>query len=177
MVDFELPSNHEGPRMLVRSIESTWTKNLATILQWSPYASETELMKQFDDIGPHGTKIIVYNLWLNDDGILELDFDIDKEDIRLQGGLKSGTKHATELIQSHISYRHLYSLCAYASILYLRKMPNFQIILRGKPVEYHSLADDLKFSKVIIYKPQTWCWDERGISCNNNRIYKGKSSH
>lgn len=154
MVDFELPSDHEGPRMLVRSTESTWTKNLATILQWSPYASETELMKQFDDIGPHGTKIIVYNLWLNDDGILELDFDTDKEDVRLRGGLKAGLKQTTELIQSHISHRHLYSLRAYASILYLRKMPNFQIILRGKPVEYHSLADDLKFSKVIIYKPQ-----------------------
>lgn len=155
MVDFELPSDHEGPRMLVRSTESTWTKNLATILQWSPYASETELMKQFDDIGPHGTKIIVYNLWLNDDGILELDFDTDKEDIRLRGGLKTGTKQSTtQMIQSHISYRHLYSLRAYASILYLRKMPNFQIILRGKPVEFHSLADDLKFSKVVIYKPQ-----------------------
>jgi len=153
MVDFELPSDRGGPRMLVRSTESTWKKNLATILQWSPYATEIELMKQFEDIGPHGTKVIVYNLWLNDDGILELDFDTDKEDIRLRGGLKPG-RNSNELLQSHISYSHLYSLRAYASILYLRRLPNFQIILRGKQVEYHSLADDLKFSKVVIYKPQ-----------------------
>ena len=54
-----------------------------TIKRWSPYVTETELLKQFENIGPHGTKFIVYNLWLNDDGIRELDFDTDKEDIRL----------------------------------------------------------------------------------------------
>lgn len=32
---------------------------------------------QFDDIGPHGTKVIIYNLWCTDDGIEELDFDTD----------------------------------------------------------------------------------------------------
>ena len=83
MVDFELPSDHGAPRMLVRSTEDTWTKIMDTIKRWSPYVTETQLLKQFEDIGPHGTKVIVYNLWLNDDGILELDFDTDKEDIRL----------------------------------------------------------------------------------------------
>ena len=34
---------------------------------------------QFEDIGPHGTKIIIYNLWLNDEGIYELSFDDDDE--------------------------------------------------------------------------------------------------
>jgi hypothetical protein len=33
--------------------------------------------EQFCDIGPHGTKIIVFNLWSNEDGKLELDFDTD----------------------------------------------------------------------------------------------------
>jgi hypothetical protein len=32
---------------------------------------------QFDGIGDHGTKIIVYNLWHNDDGNMELDFSSD----------------------------------------------------------------------------------------------------
>ncbi|KAK9108937.1 hypothetical protein Sjap_016997 [Stephania japonica] len=75
----------------------------------------------FDDIGCHGTKIIIYNLWLNDEGLVELDFDSDEE--------------------------------AYASILYLRKFTDFQIILRGVPVQQYHIADELKFSKVIIYKP------------------------
>lgn len=37
------------------------------------------LLIQFDDIRMHGTKVIVYNLWMNDDGLLELDFDDDDE--------------------------------------------------------------------------------------------------
>lgn len=34
---------------------------------------------QFDDLGQHGTKVVIYNLWLNDNGDLELDFDTDAE--------------------------------------------------------------------------------------------------
>lgn len=34
---------------------------------------------QFEDIGAHGTKIIIYNLWLNDEGVYELSFDDDDE--------------------------------------------------------------------------------------------------
>jgi hypothetical protein len=34
---------------------------------------------QFEDIGSHGTKILIYNLWLNDEGIYELSFDDDDE--------------------------------------------------------------------------------------------------
>jgi hypothetical protein len=43
---------------------------------------------------------------------------------------------------------------AYTSILYLRKFDNFQIILRGKPVEQLFITDELKFKKVVTYKPQ-----------------------
>lgn len=43
---------------------------------------------------------------------------------------------------------------AYASILYLKKLTNFKIILRGKPVEQFSIANDLKHSKKVTYTPQ-----------------------
>lgn len=43
---------------------------------------------------------------------------------------------------------------AYTSILYLKKFDNFQIILRGKPVEHICISDELKFKKVVTYKPQ-----------------------
>ncbi|RDX95417.1 Protein MICRORCHIDIA 1, partial [Mucuna pruriens] len=33
----------------------------------------------FDDIGSHGTKVVIYNLWWNDEGIYELNFDDDAE--------------------------------------------------------------------------------------------------
>jgi len=37
-------------------------------------------MTQFDDMGEHGTKIIVFNLWFNDDGDMELDFISDEKE-------------------------------------------------------------------------------------------------
>lgn len=39
----------------------------------------SSFVHQFDDIGTHGTKVIIYNLWLNDEGIYELSFDDDDE--------------------------------------------------------------------------------------------------
>lgn len=52
---------------------------------------------------------------------------------------------------------------AYISILYLRKFPKFQIILRGKPVEQLNIADELKFRKVLTYKPQVITGSENVI--------------
>ena len=44
---------------------------------------------------------------------------------------------------------------AYLSILYLRVPENFCMMLRGKCVQYHSIANDLKFPEFILYKPQS----------------------
>lgn len=43
---------------------------------------------------------------------------------------------------------------AYVSMLYLRKFSNFKIILRGKPVDQFNIADELKYSEVVTYRPQ-----------------------
>uniref|UniRef100_A0A803L6Z5 Morc S5 domain-containing protein n=1 Tax=Chenopodium quinoa TaxID=63459 RepID=A0A803L6Z5_CHEQI len=77
MVDFDISNHWAEP--IIYSSHSDWTTNLKTILEWSPFATKEELMMQFEDIGPHGTKVIVYNLWLNDEGIYELSFDDDNE--------------------------------------------------------------------------------------------------
>ncbi|KAL6986907.1 hypothetical protein U1Q18_012672 [Sarracenia purpurea var. burkii] len=156
MVDFDISDNWAEP--IIYSSTDDWSANLKTILEWSPFASKDEIMLQFEDIGLHGTKIIIYNLWLNDEGIFELNFDDDDEDIRLRdeasrGSLSRTRKKVLEL-QSHISYRIRYSLRAYASILYLRNFTNFQIVLRGKPVEQFNITDELKYQKVIMYRPQ-----------------------
>lgn len=42
-----------------------------------------KLDTQFEDVGSHGTKVFIYNLWMNDDGLLELDFDDDDEVIMI----------------------------------------------------------------------------------------------
>lgn len=155
MVDFELLNGK--PKMLLRSTKEDWLKNFSTVLQWSPYATEAELLKQFDDLGEHGTKLIVYNLWMNDDGDLELDFDTDKEDIQVRGTskLEKNDSLQKQLTNGHIANKLRFSLRAYSSILYLQMPPNFQIILRGKVVEHLSIANDLKFAERILYKPNT----------------------
>ncbi|CAJ1942451.1 unnamed protein product [Sphenostylis stenocarpa] len=143
---------------IIYSSQDEWSANLKTIMDWSPFTSKEELMLQFDDIGSHGTKVLIYNLWLNDEGIYELSFDDDVEDIMLrdeasQGAEKKLNKKTVQL-QSHISYRIRYSLRAYVSMLYLRKFSNFEIILRGKLVDQFNIADNLIYLKVIPYRPQ-----------------------
>ena len=155
MLDFEVQDGHIAP--LVYGSQGDWDSSLKIILDWSPFSSMEELLQQFEDMDSHGTKVVIYNLWMNDDGLLELDFDDDDEDILLRDqGQNSGasTKIQKEIIQQHISHRLRFSLRAYSSILYLKKFENFQIILRGKPVEQINIADELKFKKVVTYKPQ-----------------------
>ncbi|KAF8646131.1 hypothetical protein HU200_065977 [Digitaria exilis] len=155
MLDFKIQDGNNVP--LVYGSQGDWESSLKIILDWSPFSSKEELLQQFQDIGSHGTKVAVYNLWMNDDGLLELDFEDDDEDILLrdQGSASGGvTKGQKEIVQQHISHRLRFSLRAYTSILYLKKFDNFQIVLRGRPVEQIRIADELKFKKVVTYKPQ-----------------------
>lgn len=43
----------------------------------------------------------------------------------------------------------------YLSILYLRLPESFKIILRGQVVKLHNIADDLKYTQYILYRPQS----------------------
>ncbi|OMO69411.1 MORC family CW-type zinc finger protein 3 [Corchorus olitorius] len=84
--------------------------------------------------------------------IAHLLLDIRLRDEFVRGATKAYKKIAE--IQNHIFYRIRYSLRAYASMLYLRPFKNFQIILRAKPVQQFKIADELRYRKVITYKPQ-----------------------
>lgn len=143
-------------KRIIRCGEKQFYSNLSTILRWSPFATEDELLKQFDDIGDHGTKVIVFNLWFNDGGDMELDFDTNEQDIMLTGATKIVKRKNTAkmLNQSHIATKLCYSLRAYSSILYLHLPVNFSIILRGQVVEPHRIASDLRFIEIVKYKPQ-----------------------
>ncbi|XP_027345437.1 protein MICRORCHIDIA 1-like isoform X1 [Abrus precatorius] len=156
MIDFDISGY--WPEPIIYSSQDECSANLKTILDWSPFTTKEELMLQFDDIGSHGTKILIYNLWLNDEGIYELSFDDDAEDIMLRDEANHGSVHKlskrTVHLRSHISYRIRHSLRAYVSLLYLRKFSNFKIILRGKPVAQFDIVDELRYSEVIRYKPQ-----------------------
>ncbi|KAL0872455.1 hypothetical protein Bca101_022160 [Brassica carinata] len=155
MIDIDI--SKERPQPIIYGSSEDWSTNLDILLKWSPFSTKEELLQQFDDIGTHGTKVIIYNLWLNDEGIYELSFDDDDEDIRLRDeSVHDGKRvHPKELERrSHISYHLRYSLRAYASMLYLEKFKNFKIILRGIPVKQFNIADEFRHPEIIKYKPQ-----------------------
>ncbi|XP_059639244.1 protein MICRORCHIDIA 7-like isoform X2 [Cornus florida] len=141
---------------LIRSSAGDWNKNVETIVRWSPFSSEVDLMQQFDQMKDHGTRIIIYNLWEDDQGQLELDFDSDPYDIQIRGVNRDEKKiqMAKQFPNSRhfLTYRH--SFRSYASILYLRIPPAFRIILRGKDVVHHNVVNDMMFTQEVTYRPQ-----------------------
>ncbi|KAK3135193.1 hypothetical protein QOZ80_5BG0415870 [Eleusine coracana subsp. coracana] len=113
--------------------------NMSTLIQLSPYNSEEELLQNFNDLGPHGTKIIVFNLLRNNQGHLNLDFDTDKKDIR---------NNDATMLTRYEGLEDKNSL-AYVSILYLGLPKYFKIVLRGEEVQLHNIAAELKHSQCM----------------------------
>ncbi|RIA05757.1 hypothetical protein BRARA_K01561 [Brassica rapa] len=141
---------------IVRSSLSDWDKNVRTIIQWSPFSSEEDLLRQFGLMKNCGTRIIIYNLWEDDHGLLELDFDADPHDIQLRGVNRDekNIKMAAQFPNSRHFLTFKHSLRSYVSILYLRIPPAFRIILRGKDVEHHNVVNDMMQTEQITYRPQ-----------------------
>jgi hypothetical protein len=111
MLDFKM----EGDRLvpLVYTCSEEWDSSLKLLIDWSPFSSKDELLQQFEDVGSHGTKVLIYNLWMNDDGLLELDFDDDEEDILLRDQENNSTgwsRFHKKIVQHHISHRLRFSL-------------------------------------------------------------------
>ncbi|XP_061346857.1 protein MICRORCHIDIA 4-like [Gastrolobium bilobum] len=142
---------------MIRTSLEDWNKNVETIVQWSPFSNEADLLGQFNLMKGHGTRIIIYNLWEDDQGQLELDFDADARDIQIRGVDRDEKKRqmAEQFPNSRhfLTYRH--SLRSYASILYLRFPPGFRIILRGEDVLHHDIVNDMMMSQEVKYKPQS----------------------
>ncbi|GJV73082.1 RNA-directed DNA polymerase, eukaryota, reverse transcriptase zinc-binding domain protein [Tanacetum coccineum] len=102
--------------------EENANSNLSVLLQWSPFSTEEELLKQCESVRHRGTKIIIYNLWLDVEGKMELDFESDLEDIRIMRDGESKTKDKS-----------------------VKSIP-------GKFVLYHNIATYLKCHEFISYK-------------------------
>ncbi|KAJ4841277.1 hypothetical protein Tsubulata_009559 [Turnera subulata] len=129
--------------------------NFETITQWSPFASETDLFGQFNMMSNHGTRVIIYNLWEDDQGLLELDFDSDPHDIQLRGvNREENIEMAKHYPNSKHFLTYTHSLRSYAAILYLRLPAGFRITLRGLDVEHHNIVDDMMLSEKLRYRPQ-----------------------
>lgn len=154
MVDYEVQPF--GLRKLVRGTLDDWNRNLETILQWCPFDTEQGLFKQIQQIKGQGTIVIVYNLWEDDQGDLELDFDADPYDIQLRGTNRDEKNilMASRYPNCKHYFTYKYSLRSYASILYLRLPKKFRIVLRGKQVVHHKLVNDLMLTQQVTYRPQ-----------------------
>ncbi|KAL8456753.1 hypothetical protein ACS0TY_034849 [Phlomoides rotata] len=154
MLDYE--RSGEGWKRITRSSATDWNQNVETMVQWSPFSSEDDLLQQFNQMQAQGTRIIIYNLWEDDEGLLELDFDTDPHDIQIRGvnrdekNIDMAKKHPNS--KHFLTYRH--SLRSYAAILYLRLPPCFRIILRGQDVEHHNVVNDMMLSDKVAYRPQ-----------------------
>ncbi|XP_020592161.1 protein MICRORCHIDIA 7-like [Phalaenopsis equestris] len=154
MIDYEKKDN-DWHRM-ERSSSVAWKTNLDLILQWSPYNSEADLLQQFNLMADQGTRIIIYNLWEDDEGQLELDFVTDAQDIQIRGANRDEKK--IEMSKNFPNSRHFltyhHSMRSYASILYLRLPQSFRIILRGKEIEHHNIINDMMMKEEKTYRPQ-----------------------
>ncbi|KAL6559602.1 hypothetical protein OROGR_004719 [Orobanche gracilis] len=154
MLDYE--RRGQDWNRMVRSSATDWNLNVETIVQWSPFSSEADLLRQFNQMQDQGTRVIIYNLWEDDGGLLELDFDTDLRDIQIRGVNRD--EKSIDMAKRYpnskhfLTYRH--SLRSYAAILYLRIPPNFRIILRGEDVEHHNVVNDMMMSQEITYRPQ-----------------------
>ncbi|KAM0823194.1 hypothetical protein ACQ4PT_071040 [Festuca glaucescens] len=114
------------------------------------------LVPVFGDMGCHGTKVFVFNLWFSDAWEMELDFTTDDEDIMISGApeIPDERMKVGRLNYMHIANRFRYSLRVYASILYLRLPEHFKVILCGRVVEPHHIVNDLIYRECVEYRPR-----------------------
>nr|GEX76473.1 hypothetical protein [Tanacetum cinerariifolium] len=100
-IDFEKRGEEWGT--MLRSSPDDWKKNIDILVRWSPYSSEEHLLQQFDHLDDQGTHIIIYNIWEDEEGQLELDFDTDIHDIQIRGArdLKK-----IEMVKDYPNSRH-----------------------------------------------------------------------
>ena len=64
---------------------------------------------QFQDVGSHGTKVVVYNLWMNDDGLLELDFE-DDDEVSVHIIFIARPLHVVHFVWFHLSYQNSHNV-------------------------------------------------------------------
>ncbi|CAJ2676665.1 unnamed protein product [Trifolium pratense] len=168
MLDYER-DGQEWKRIL-RTSQDDWDNNVETIVQWSPFSDEADLRRQFNLLKDQGTRVIIYNLWEDDQGQLELNFDDDPHDVQIRGVHRD--EKNIQMAKSYpnsthyLTYRH--SLRSYASILYLRFPRGFRIVLRGKDVLHHNIVNDMMMAQEVTYRPQSGVAD--GILKDSNMV-------
>nr|XP_002131683.1 MORC family CW-type zinc finger protein 2 [Ciona intestinalis] len=108
------------------------------IMKYSPFRSEHEVLKQFDNIKDQtGTLVVIYNLKLLDSGEPELNVTTDPTDIRMAEMDPDDDSNWPERV----------SFKSYAAILYLD--PRMKVYVQGKKIRTKRLA-------CTLYKPKMY---------------------
>ncbi|XP_073048631.1 protein MICRORCHIDIA 6-like isoform X2 [Primulina eburnea] len=158
MVDYQFDTQNRTWNSLHN--EQRHENNLSILLQWSPFSTEAELLKQCDDVGPHGTRIIIYNLWRDNQGKMELNFESDPEDICISVKETDTTRVNSRmaLSEQHLANRLRCSLRGQVvtTVGFLKEAPNVNI--HGFNV-YHKNRLILPFWHVVSYA----CSRGRGV--------------
>ncbi|XP_069801513.1 MORC family CW-type zinc finger protein 3 isoform X2 [Dendropsophus ebraccatus] len=150
--------------------------NLKAILKHSLLKTESALLTELDAIfGKKGTRIIIWNLRRDKNGLTEFDFHTDKYDIRIpeefDGTFRKGYKkqERTDVVAPDSDY----SLRAYCSILYLK--PRMQIIIRGQKVQTQLVSKNLAHIEKDVYRPKSISHKPVkitfGYNCRNKEHY------
>ncbi|XP_059150087.1 uncharacterized protein LOC131936959 [Physella acuta] len=122
---------------------------LPTILKYSLFQTQNDLVEELKKLGTTGTKIIIYNLRRLDNGRYELDFDSDPTDIRCPEAYTARSNRADDRYNNE--YRR--SLRQYCKILYFR--PKMKIFIRGEEVEAQVMSKSLLATTNTYYKPRS----------------------
>ncbi|EFJ21166.1 hypothetical protein SELMODRAFT_107847, partial [Selaginella moellendorffii] len=151
--------NYEGYGLELKEIHKCthqdWKIHMDVITKWSPYQNEGSIHSQFKKINDQGTRIIIYNLWENDEQQIELDFKSDPHDIQIRNG-----QHdiQCEMANKYSNIKHFFlyksSLRVYISMLYLHLPENFKIILRNQEVEHSDIRSDAMHIEQFNFKFQ-----------------------
>ncbi|XP_055954587.1 MORC family CW-type zinc finger protein 3-like isoform X2 [Patella vulgata] len=136
-----------------RSNSTETVSNLREITKYSLFNSEERLLKEFELLAEHktGTRLILYNLVVNNIGQLELDFESDPTDILNPQTLEIDTTSVYRPIQEAKS-KYETSLKEYCSILFLK--PRMKIFLRGNKVKTKLMTRSLSQTLYDTYNPQ-----------------------
>jgi hypothetical protein len=115
MLDYQLSASGREPTVLVRSNMDDWLSNLATLMRWSPYASEVELLKQVSKMGGSASSTFL-SLLLES---FSIDFWIGSSPLVSSSAiffvLKNPTKELERFWVSIVCYSHAASIFLFFS--------------------------------------------------------------
>ncbi|PAA91861.1 hypothetical protein BOX15_Mlig031723g4, partial [Macrostomum lignano] len=139
---------------------------------------ESEVLAQFDRIGKHGTRILIYNLKRTspDDpsSALELDLVSDRSDIvnseTLQSDAALPAVQRMQLLQTSVSPLIRRSLKAYLSILFMK--PRLIIRINNHKVRTQLMQRCLAKRAIDYYSPKLSPSDETRLKLRSNSNYR-----